>query len=411
MGRLSHMQRTRNEKRWKVEFSHYGSIHEFTKEKRGDGAHSIQVNGQPLDFLVENRNAETTLVVFSGALSLSAKHTPAFSGLRVAADTGVNLIAVADPSMDMGEITVAWYLGNSVTGPLRSHLSRAIHHLLEGLGSTRTILFGGSGGGYAAAHLAYEFPDSIAFIFNPRLTLDRRAERALKRYFNQCHDTASNGKLGPSHLQILKSYGPVNISSLATSSLKHDLLIYQNLLDPEFLEHQLLPYLNETAQDSRLQLRFSADNVGHGPIPEDIVRNIIVALVEHGDQDQAITQAGFLPRDEAITSAIHYYPQVARQFLALQAEHETDMTEIRQDLNDRERARRTAAKEAKDNRTRQIRFRKTAESLERTIETKEAEIESLTQQLTDLEHRLAEATKPTFIRKLGRRLAAITEDK
>ncbi|MEV8144220.1 hypothetical protein [Specibacter sp. NPDC078709] len=316
------MQRVRNLSRWNVDCFDYESPELFFGMRTTSGAHAIQYNGQILDLLVKDRGSSTTLVVFSGALSSKAKHTPAFGGRALAEDTGVNLIAVADPSMNMGEITVAWYLGNSHTGPLRSVLSDLIRHVVVSLGGTRTIMFGGSGGGFAAAHLAHDFPDSIALICNPRLSLERWSERPLRKYFNNCHNRLFSGQLTDDDRQFLAPYGPIEISALKDGPFNHDLLIYHNLLDPWFLNLQLFPFLEATPEDSRLKLQFSMDKLGHGGIPAHQVRRIVSQLAQDIDTESAIISAGFLPRHRATNSALLKYPDVAFSMQKTEEEYE-----------------------------------------------------------------------------------------
>lgn len=375
------MQRIRNVQRWKVESYDYESPEQFLSHPRKAGAHAIQYNGEMLDLLVQDRGATTTLVVFSGALNLNAKFIPAFSGRSLAEDTGVNLIAVADPSMDRGDITVAWYLGNSRTGPLRTQFSKLIRHVAESLGGSRTILFGGSGGGYAAAHLAHDFPGSIAFICNPRLSLERWSEKPLRKYFRNCHDRSSAGHLTHADRKMLAPYGPTEISSLMAGPLNHDLLIYHNLLDPLFLDLQLFPFLDATSAQPQLKLQFSLDELGHTGIPSDQARTILSKLARIVDKEAAITAAGFLPVKDATVAALRRYPSVAFRM----QENEKVHNQVQVDLSETEQKRSTAARAAKAaiKRQRELQERtETAESLYQKLKADNVQLKAVNERLS-----------------------------
>ena len=112
------------------EQSVYSSADKFLSSVQTTGVHTVLINDQPLDLLFVNRGASTTLIMFHAALSSAATRIPAFKGMGVAGDTGVNLISLADPTIGMGDIDLAWFLGNEKTGYLPPVLAPLIKHLL-----------------------------------------------------------------------------------------------------------------------------------------------------------------------------------------------------------------------------------------------------------------------------------------
>lgn len=373
---MSHL-RKRSEKRWKTSFHYSPSIEDFLESPRSGGGYSIRVGTGLVDFLVQDRAANTTLVVFSGALSLNAKFTPAFSGLKLAEDTGVNLISVSDPSMALGEITAAWYLGSKGTGPLRPHLSRMIHHILDSLSTRHTILFGGSGGGYAASHLAFDFPGSTAFIFNPRLTLSGKSNRAVRRYFDVCHGLPNMSSITEDSRRVLEPYGPVSISDLFSAPLNHDLVIYQNLLDSTFMQNQLLKFLGQIPWDPRVRLKLSIDELGHVPIPGENVRRIIRALSQDCSNPERFENAGFLPIRDAMSQAFKLYPSVVEAVRHTAENHLRKLETVQSDNQELAATLQAAQEAERRSRNRQIRFRKKSESLEEQLGKKDEIIAQL----------------------------------
>src|SRR5699024_2741653 len=109
-------QRPRRTSRW--DFAReYESIESFLKLPIGRGLHTISYKGRKLDFLIRNRYANTTLLVFHGALSPRQRTIPYLQGDGISSSAGVNLIACADPVLDRGAIACGWFLGDNQLGP------------------------------------------------------------------------------------------------------------------------------------------------------------------------------------------------------------------------------------------------------------------------------------------------------
>jgi len=325
--------RTRNETRWSVPFHHYASMDAFLAAPLQTGGNTFVHNGRDIDLLIENRGAATTLVVFNGAIPLNVQYLPYFTGRGIAEDLGLNLIAVSDPVLVHRDMTVAWYLGDETTGPLRPVLVPAIRHALKHLGGSTTILFGASGGGYAAAHYAQHFPNCIALVINPRLTLERRAQDKMATYLRLGHQVDSNGAMTDSVRTLLADYGPTELAAQAQQGLNHDLLIYQNFFDSTFLQHHLLPFLHLAGADPRCYVRLANDGHGHLPIPPDTIRQII-SIVSSGRLTAPRT-AGFAPASETPDLIGQFLPEIAERLdslgkLSRRLGRERDALEVQQ---------------------------------------------------------------------------------
>jgi hypothetical protein len=331
------MHRTRNIEHWNTTFHNYPTFQDFLRTPDlQPGGHTINHNDRPLDILIEPRNSDATLVVFNAAISLNHTTTPYFTGRKLAKDANINLIAIADPTLYYGELSIAWYLGDTTTGPLRPIISPVLHHIINQLDSTRTILFGASGGGFAAAHLAQDFPDSIALAINPRLSLERQSRSKMAAYLKNAHQTKSNGIITETERALLADYGPTRLKDQVQTGLNHDLLIYQNLLDYEFIEHQLAPFLKNTDGTDRLWLRYAVDKPGHAAIPPDTVRTILMTLATAPNQQAAIQASGFTPSDQTHHHLLEHLPTVGTQMASLHAERHQLITEtnsLRHDLD------------------------------------------------------------------------------
>ncbi|MGP5118414.1 hypothetical protein ACTXJL_13940, partial [Corynebacterium casei] len=97
------MFRARDLSKWETQFT-YSSEEEYLSTQLESGVHSIKVGSQIIDLYVENRGSKVTLVNFNAAANPSTKTMPSFRGFGLTEDAGINLIAVSDPTMVLGEI-------------------------------------------------------------------------------------------------------------------------------------------------------------------------------------------------------------------------------------------------------------------------------------------------------------------
>lgn len=284
------MHRSRDDSRWTP--TRYGSVEEFLAQTPGTGAHAIRIGVQHLDLLVEDRGADATLVVFHSALTERHATVPVFQGRGAAAAAEMNLVSVADPSLEMGDVDLAWFLGNRFIGALRPLLSPVIRHVVRSLGSSRTILMGGSGGGYAAILFAQDFPDCAVLALNPRLDLTESPFAKVDQYLRVCHKAAGI----TARTRIREAFVPDRLADELREGLNFDLLIWQNLEDTTFLEHQLKPFLHELGDDPRLRVRFDEHGPGHRPVPTPMIWQVLSQLAEGADLQESIPLAAFYPR-------------------------------------------------------------------------------------------------------------------
>lgn len=302
------MSRERDLSKWESQFK-YSSQQHFLSAELQSGVHSIQVGPQIIDMFIENRGSPVTLVNFNAAAPRSATTVPILLGRSFTKDTGINLIAVADPTMAMGDkdLTVSWYLGNRQIGKLPPILAPLIQHALNSVNTKRTILFGASGGGYAAVLYGKYFPESLVLGINPRLDLNARPVAAIDRYLAAAHHATD-----PEIQEEGRDFLPGKLSSLYKKSLPFDLCIYQNLGDKNFLNHQLIPLATDLADDPRLFTKVEWIRPGHVVIPGARLRHIIKHLAADAPQKDVILDAGFTPTvlNSKDSNAAHSYSRL-----------------------------------------------------------------------------------------------------
>lgn len=286
------MKRDRSLERWS-NLHKYQSMNEFLTSQIGQGVHSIPLEGQHLDLMVLDRGAPTTLVVFNAKLTSQAKTTPSLQGVSLSRDVGANLIAVSDPTIELGDVDVAWYLGNSEIGSLPLLLGPVINHVVHCLGSARNILFGSSGGGFAVLTHAPHVENSVALIFNPRTDLMAHPKPDLDSFQQVALGDVTNLGSPPHSLDVIQTSV---ITELDAKTLSFPICLYQNLGDRKFYFYQSFPLLRRLVKSPNIFFRADWDGVGHIAPPRRKLQSIISTL---GNMDisleQAVKEAKFRP--------------------------------------------------------------------------------------------------------------------
>ena len=279
--------RLRDESVW--QFTEHRGIASFLEAVAVPGAHTIKVGNQSLDLLIQNRGSRTTLIFFHSALTSNQPTVPVLQGRGIAESAGMNLISIADPSIELGDLDLAWYLGNRWLGHLRPLLSPVIAHALSSLGSEHTILFGSSGGGYAAVNFGNDFPDCTVLAINPRLDLSSRPKSAIPQYLQVCHDAHSSTPM----LRIRQDFVNDRVSDQIGDRLRFNLLLFQNLGDTLYLNGQAKPFVEHFREDPRMFVQFMNHGDGHVAIPRETLMLILSALTSGESRLSQFLNAGF----------------------------------------------------------------------------------------------------------------------
>lgn len=268
-------------------------MEEFLASTICSGPHEIH-RGLPIDLLVENRGASTTLIALHAAAPEHVTTLPMFSGRGLAEATGVNLLAIADPSLVMHpDLTLGWYLGNRPQGRFRALSAPIITHVLEQLGSTRTIFFGASGGGFAAGDLSQDFPESLALLANPRMDFVSRPRAAVRDYLVHCHSATSRTP----QLRIRDEFVPATLDAGWDGGPANTIAIIQNTGDRLYHDHQFLPFAQRHAEDPSVLHLLRDDGEGHRHVPRTELERVITGVAETGSTSGALKDLGFRTGD------------------------------------------------------------------------------------------------------------------
>lgn len=236
----------------------FASIDDFLERRDGvRGTVEIDLHGLPLHFFYDWRGADTTLVTLSGTASARMEYLPAWGGDGISRPLGVNRILVSDPSLILStELRLGWYGGNSQQPRLQEDLA----HLLAGVtAGTRPILFGPSGGGFAALVQGAVLPGATVVASNPQTDVSRFTKAAVDRYM----DTAwSQAALDPAWTPFLHE-----VCSLYQRPTDSMVIYVQNAGDADHIERHYSPF-RDTAHSSN-RIVYLMPNLGPGHIGPD----------------------------------------------------------------------------------------------------------------------------------------------
>lgn len=275
--------RVRDTKRWGVG-KLYPSKQEFLESTVSDGLHTIQAGNLLIDLLVKNRQSDVTLIFFHASVTKHSTY-PVLVGDGMAKAAGANLISVSDPVLAYTDkVRLGWFLGVKPIGSFPEFLKPVLLHAVEGLGATRVIIGGSSGGGYAAVNFSRFFNGSAVLCINPRLNLGARPSPRLQDFL--VHAYRASGRTQYSRLK--STYVTEDLATCFPNGLANHVGLLQNSGDRDYYEGQFTPFVEALRPEQNLWTRLDSIGEGHVPYPKEILHEIFGNL---GDGRLTIPEA------------------------------------------------------------------------------------------------------------------------
>src|SRR5699024_4019754 len=157
----------RNYSRYKGNTILHESLDSFLETKLIQGIQVIPFGDSALEVLVQDRRAETTLVLFHAAVDPRKTSLPVFIGHQLTEELDANLVFVSEPSLELG-VSISWFTGDP-TRDLQHDLVKVIDHIQSCLKKAKHLMFyGSSAGGFASLYYSHQFPNSLAIVANPQ---------------------------------------------------------------------------------------------------------------------------------------------------------------------------------------------------------------------------------------------------
>jgi len=230
--------------RWNRPVHAHASLDSFLAMRTlADGIHAIAYCGVYLELNLYRRPSKAMLIFFNAALTSRTTEVklPVFSGLSALNETDANVLMVSDPGLYLDdEIRVAWYAG-AANMPLQADLGRVLRHIQDVLSIEFTVLYGASGGGFAALFYAPFLRNAVAVPCNPQIDLLAYSRGLVSKYL----ESAFGYRGKPSGFEgALIPCKPV--LKLRADHMSNTRILYlQNALDRCHLERDFLPFLKD----------------------------------------------------------------------------------------------------------------------------------------------------------------------
>ncbi|WP_439594424.1 hypothetical protein [Falsiroseomonas sp.] len=150
----------------------------FELETIHSGLYCIAYGPVEIPLLIRSRSAPVTFYAFHSNQSKKTS-LPFFQGGNLPPQT-INSVRIGDPSLYLGGgLSLAWYAGNLHCN-LNDELPRIMDHLDRLLGTSRRLLWGCSGGGFAA--LTYAREQDVAVAINPQVEIAKFTWSSVRKY-------------------------------------------------------------------------------------------------------------------------------------------------------------------------------------------------------------------------------------
>ncbi|MFI8778214.1 hypothetical protein ACIGH6_14175 [Brachybacterium paraconglomeratum] len=243
------------------------------------GTITIEYGGMPIDLMYEDRGYDATVIFFHAALNRDTAQIPAFIGGSFSEGIPANRVFVADPSLAMHpELRLAWYAGNARQPDLQFLLPSILHHLIPA--GQRVVLFGPSGGGFAALYYGTFFPGSVAVAVNPQTSLFRYHAHEVQPWI----DLAWAPGLGLADLPVT-----VDLTARYRFSVETEAWFVQNRGDTFHVREHQTPFLSAMHESNRVHLIDLDSGDGHIPPPREQLATIVDAAVRGQERPSSET--------------------------------------------------------------------------------------------------------------------------
>lgn len=260
----------------------YQAITEIPPPHAARVRHRVTLGPFNLETLLLPRESETLVVALHGALGPEIER-PRFQYLRTMEKLGESTLFLADPTVEAHpKLRLGWYLGSSEL-PASDQYAAYIEHIAELIGAKRIILFGHSGGGFAAAAIAHRLKNALAITFNAQTIISKYApwatEQLRKAIFPQMPFDEVESRYA--HL--------VNLLELYRQPSSSRLIAYQIVGDTNHYENHWKPFARSLgvaegggkSRDGRYDFRVGTWGIGHaGPQGPEIRRIVINAITQ-----------------------------------------------------------------------------------------------------------------------------------
>lgn len=294
----------------------------------------IRLNDAPIDLYAKHFDKldpvrPAYLVGFSGAVSNAAQTSPPyFAGQGLADALQAPLLSFSDPTMALDNcLTLGFYAGNARIPDLPKALARVINDISAKFGA-RAVMFGGSGGGFAALNtLRHCTARDTAVVWNPQTQLTEYhwtsvlayAKVAFPALVSRVEATSPISEQRQALSAALRAAGcPI---SLVPWQCDGSVIYCQNLSDAHHVEKHLQPFSADmsTTRFDDSAMRADAHNVyfylgdwgkGHAPLQRKMVLHLLDGVLRQEPLDRVVSGVGATLSEPQTARAVHLAEEI-----------------------------------------------------------------------------------------------------
>lgn len=263
----------RDTSRYAARQQQFASTTDFLNSSVAAGLSTIDFNGLPMDILIDPvAGATTTIVSFHPAVTNTNVTRPYFVGTTVFSGINANKVYFSDPSLELSDdLTLAWFAGNSSQPETQQAIVQVLQHVLDGLRAPHAILYGASGGGFAALYYSSQLPTSMAIAVNPQTDILKYYDHHILRYTKPAWNMHSISKAKASLPLRIRS----NVIDVYSGGAENSVLYLQNARDEHHVNEHMQPLLESLPESNSFRFLIGDDwGDGHSPAPKEVQINI-----------------------------------------------------------------------------------------------------------------------------------------
>ena len=264
--------------------TYFSSIGHFLGAKPPNGISSIAYAGKSLDFLVIDRGATTTVVMFHAAVAEAELTVPRFVGLKTVRPLKCNVVLVSDPVLAKG-VGLGWFAGFRGVD-LQNDLTDVLRHITEVLSRKKDeiIFYGPSGGGFAAMYYGAKFPKSLVVAINPQTDITKFHPGQVRRYLDVAWATDDFGETDVCF----------DLVELYREGVPNTVALMQNLGDEFHIVNHSIPWLEgRTGNNPKTGCLYDNWGEGHAPPPALLNRQVLKLAENSAGDWSMLASLGF----------------------------------------------------------------------------------------------------------------------
>jgi hypothetical protein len=233
--------------------------------------------------LHKKEDSEKLVILFNGAVDREKTGIMTFQRWSWADDFDVNVLNIADGTLDTGEIQIGWGVGNEDFWFI-DEIDSLIRIIMKELGVTENnlTLYGSSSGGFQAITCGLKFPKCNVVMEN--------AQTDVRKYYPSAVEKLAGAAFKSITFEEFSS-NYENRLSLSTIIDNHNkapnTLIIQNINDKFHMKNHTLPLMNHLRasdiEDNLFEFYFYFGQSSHSPMNKDKLLLLIEMFTEKKD--------------------------------------------------------------------------------------------------------------------------------